>query len=92
MIKITKNLDNIPESLKPAFADLFPDRIGRNVVPVPQKSRTTHSRRMEVINSEQYINHDNYNSRYKLDDVKEALIIIYKGKCVFCEQIGRAHV
>lgn len=86
MIKVTKNLDNIPESLKPAFADLFPDRIGKRVVSIPQKSRTTHSRRVEVINAEQYINHDNYNSRYKLDDVKDALKVIYKGKCAFCEQ------
>lgn len=86
MIKITKSLDNIPESLKPAFPDLFPERIGRKVVPVPQKSKTTHLRRMEVIDFKQYVNHDNYNSRYKLDDVKEALSIIYKGKCAFCEQ------
>ena len=86
MIKITKNLNNIPESLIPAFADLFPLRTDRAIVPIPQKSRTTHSRRIEVINAGHYVNHDNYNSRYKLDDVKEALRIIYKGKCVFCEQ------
>src|SRR5690554_6216280 len=86
MIKITKNLDDVPKSLIPAFADLFPDRIGRNLVAILPKSKTTHKRRMEVIDAETYIKHDNYNSRYKLDDVKEALNIIYKGKCAFCEQ------
>lgn len=106
MIKITKSLDNIPESLKPAFADLFPDRIGRNVVSIPQQSNKTHKRRMQVIeagffpsqdpakviyitnddNSTSKIPTKNYNSRYKLDDIRDALSIIYKGKCAFCEQ------
>ncbi len=106
MIKITKNLDNIPESLKPAFTDLFPDRIGKKVVSIPQQSKKTHERRMQVIeagfypsedpaktiyltsedNSKSKIATKNYNSRYKVDDVKEALILIYNGKCAFCEQ------
>lgn len=106
MIKITKSLDNIPESLKPAFADLFPARIGRNVVSIPQQSNKTHERRMQVIEAGFYPSQDpakviyitnddnstskiptkNYNSRYKLDDIRDALNIIYKGKCAFCEQ------
>jgi len=106
MIKITKNLDNIPESLRPAFADLFPNRMRRRGVQIPQQSNKTHERRMQVIEAGFYPSQNpdkviyitnaddstskiptkSYNSRYKLDDIRDALSIIYKGKCAFCEQ------
>lgn len=86
MIKITKDLAQIPTSLIPAFEDLFPERVGRNIVPIPLTSRTTHTRRIELINAGAYTDHANYNNRYKLDDIKDGLAIIYKGKCAFCEQ------
>lgn len=86
MIKITKDLNQIPISLLPAFTDLFPDRVGANLVPIPLKSRTTHTRRMEVINAGAYTDNGNFNSRYKEDDIRMALLDIYKSKCAFCEQ------
>jgi uncharacterized protein (TIGR02646 family) len=79
MIKIDKDIDDIPQSLIPAFTDIFPD--GR--IPIPCK--TTHKRRSELIENKEYIDNDNYNSRYKLNDIKEKLNIIYRGKCAFCE-------
>lgn len=80
MIKVSKDIDDIPVSLTPAFSDLFPNRN------IPRKSKTTHKRRVELINNGAYIDHDIYNSRYKQDDVKEKLQLIYNGKCAFCEQ------
>ena len=86
MIKVTKDLTNIPISLIPAFPDLFPERVGRRVVPIPQQNTTTHSRRMEAINLGVYTDNENFNSRYKQDDIRAALQNVYKGKCAFCEQ------
>lgn len=80
MIKIEKDLSIIPTSLIPAFEDLFEsNRIIRTAI-------TTHKKRISLIDSGQYIDDDNYNSRYKLDDIKLALNDIYHGKCAFCEQ------
>jgi len=86
MIKVVKDIGVIPDSLKPAFPDLFPERIGRNVIPVPLINRTTHARRMEAINAGFYTDDSNFNSRYKLGDIRLAIGDIYKGKCAFCEQ------
>lgn len=86
MIKVVKDLTNIPSSLIPAFADLFPNRVGQRIIPIPQSSRTTHGKRMIVINATNYTDHPNFNNRYKLTDIKEALCEVYKGKCAFCEQ------
>lgn len=86
MIKLNKNILEIPPSLIPAFADLFPARATRNLVSIPLPSRTTHARRMDAINQGSYTDNANFNSRYKQDDIREALKKIYKGKCAFCEQ------
>lgn len=87
MIKVTKDINDIPKSLVPAITDKFPD--GR----IPRPSRTTHARRTELIDNGAYIDNPNYNSRYKLDDIKEKLNDIYKGKCAFCEQkVEQLHV
>jgi|SRR5690606_5301564 len=81
MIKIEKDLTTIPTSLKPPTADYFipPNRPAR-------QSRTTHQRRQELIDKGAYINEGTYNSRYKYDDIKEALDRLYHKKCAFCEQ------
>jgi hypothetical protein len=89
MRKIHKNIDinNIPKSLIPALEDLFDDK------KIPITSETTHKRRLEVIDFNKYIDEDNYNSRYKLDDIKVILSDIYCHKCAFCEQrIEQVHV
>lgn len=81
MIKLQKDLNAIPASLIPAFNDLFPDH-----TIIPLKSRTTHEKRMMVINVGVYNDTPTLNDRYKLDDIRLALIRIYKSKCAFCEQ------
>jgi len=86
MIKVEKNIGAIPTSLIPAFSDLFP--AGTNI---PQTSNTTHQRRIEIINDGSY--NEDYNDRYKLDDIRLALIAVYKHKCAFCEQkVEQYHV
>lgn len=86
MIKVVKDITQIPQSLIPAFRDLFPERAGRSITAIPLTSRTTHQKRMEVIASRVYTDHVTFNSRYKLADIKDKLLRIYKGKCAFCEQ------
>lgn len=87
MIKVIKDINDIPKSLIPAFTDKFLD--GR----IPRPSRTTHTRRTELIANGAYIDNPNYNSRYKLDDIKERLKYIYNSKCAFCEQkVEQLHV
>ena len=87
MIKITKDNTLIPNSLKIPNAEFFP--MGNP----PLVARTTHMRRVELIENGAYVNHANYNSRYKVNDIKKALRDIYKGKCGFCEQkIEQWHV
>lgn len=81
MIKLEKNLISIPESLIPAYPDLFP---GRQHIPVV--SRTTHEKRMLIINGAAYVDEKEFNDRYKKDDIRIALNNIYKNKCAFCEQ------
>jgi uncharacterized protein (TIGR02646 family) len=80
MIKLEKDLNIVPVSLIPAFSDLF---IANNI---PTITKTTHGRRMDVINAGIYTDDSNHNSRYKTKDVKDALNDIYHGKCAFCEQ------
>jgi uncharacterized protein (TIGR02646 family) len=81
MIKIEKNYASIPESLIPGFADLFPNR-----QTVPYITRTTHEKRIEIINNGAYIDEGKYNDRYKKDDIRIALNTIYKYKCAYCEE------
>lgn len=78
MIKISKDINNVPHSLNPTSGI-----IGRN----------THKKRLEIIVANAYIDNDKYNSRYKYDDTKEYLKEIYQGKCAFCEsKEGQLHV
>lgn len=81
MIKLEKDISAIPQSLIPAFVDLFPGHAF-----IPLKSRTTHQKRMIIINGGIYIDQDEYNSRYKKQDIRNALMDIYKNKCAYCEQ------
>lgn len=88
MIKIEKDLTSIPASLIPAFIDLFPGQER-----VPTTSRTTHYKRMSVINSGAYNDTTSFNNRFKLDEIRSRLTSIYKGKCAFCEQkVEQYHV
>lgn len=79
MIKVEKNIEAVPTSLIPAFADLFPAETS-----IPKTSKTTHQKRTEIIDDKSY--NEDYNDRYKLDDIRDALIAIYKHKCAYCEQ------
>lgn len=81
MIKINKDLNKIPISLKPPTVEYFPSPSK----PIRQ-SYTTHQRREEVIDAGEYITENKYNERYKYRDVKEALFKLYHKKCAFCEQ------
>jgi len=81
MIKVTKDVNAVPLSLMPAYLDLF---LGRARVPI--KSRNTHEKRMLVINAQAYNDTAAFNDRYKEDEIKRALIELYKSKCAFCEQ------
>lgn len=81
MIKINKNLHLLPESLKPATEDFFP-------LPEtpPVASKTTHTHRLKIIDDGFYTECVKFNARYKYSDVKDALAVIYFGKCAYCEQ------
>lgn len=86
MIKINKDLNDIPESLKPATSDYF------ILANLPNSTLTTHERRMEIINRKDFFT-DNYNSSYKADDIKDKLNEIYHSKCAYCEQkVEQIHV
>lgn len=88
MIKINKDLLNIPESLKPATEDFFP-------LPglPPKPSITTSNHRLKFINDGSYTDSGKYNDRYKYADVRSALALIYHGKCAYCEQkVEQTHV
>jgi uncharacterized protein (TIGR02646 family) len=88
MIKLEKNLISIPESLIPAYQDLFPGRQS-----IPLLARTTHEKRVIIINNGSYIDETSFNNRYKKDDVRIALNNIYKSKCAFCEsKIEQYHI
>ncbi|WP_107038196.1 retron system putative HNH endonuclease [Brumimicrobium mesophilum] len=83
MIRIIKNLANPPSSL------IIPHSKKQN----PRKRNTTHKKRLEIIDNKKYVDNKNYNSRYKLNDVREALLKIYNHKCAYCEQrIEQYHV
>lgn len=85
MIKVDKDLNDIPPSLNSRPETL----VGNDRT----KARTTHSRRLELISAKKYIDHKNYNSRYKVKDIKDALDIIYNKKCAYCESgIEERHV
>lgn len=85
MIKITKNLIDIPISLNTSFTSL---RAGDK-----RKAKLTYQRRIEIIRKKKYIYEDKYHSRYKLDDIKHRLVEQYNCKCAYCEQwVEASHV
>lgn len=81
MIKVEKRTEDLPESLIPAYADFFP---GRKTI--PRKTNTTHEKRIAIIHAGQYTDKDEFNSRYKLEDIRTELNRIYRNKCAFCEE------
>ncbi|SHH17163.1 HNH endonuclease [Flavobacterium johnsoniae] len=80
MIKITKDTTDIPISLLPAFEDLFLNK------KIDRLAKTTHEKRMLLIKNGSYIDSNEFNSRYKLEDIRKKLITIYNHKCAYCEQ------
>lgn len=77
MIRVQKDLAAVPASLR-TDADSIAKR----------PAKTTHERRMQVINDGAYPpsgQSSNHDERYKTDDIKTALNVIYHGKCAFCE-------
>jgi uncharacterized protein (TIGR02646 family) len=88
MIKINKDVKAVPLSLIPAFIDLFPDR-----GTIPVLAKTTHEKRLLLIKIGAYIDKDEYNDRYKKEDIRDALKTIYSNKCAYCEQkIEQYHI
>jgi len=78
MIKVSKNLNDVPKSLVHTSGT-----IGSN----------THTKRQELIDSISYIDTAPYNNRYKYSDTKEKLKVIYNGKCAFCEnKVEQLHI
>ncbi|HBY7913549.1 HNH endonuclease [Acinetobacter baumannii] len=77
MIKIKKDLENIPPSLVSNTAKLSKQE--------QKKTKTTSKRRMEIIRSRNYIDKQLYNDRYKTKDIRTALMKIYHNKCAYCE-------
>lgn len=85
MIHVDKNLNEIPNSLKT-------DNLSISHNP----ARTTNERRMEIIRQGDYPpsgSSRNYDSRYKLEDIKACLREIYHNKCAYCEtSLEQLHV
>jgi len=89
MRKINKGytIHDIPKSLRLPDAANFED--GRIII----QARNTQIKREELIAATGYIYNDQYDSRYKLDDIKDTLIGYYHHKCAYCEQrIEQFHV
>jgi len=63
-------------------------KIDKNLTKIPSSlnSSLTNQRRDELIEAKAYIKKDIYHSRYKIQDIKDELEIIYKNKCVYCEK------
>lgn len=77
MIKVDKDLADIPQSLRVDEESIKMD-----------PAKTTHKRRLEVIRAGSYPdsgNSSNHDSRYKYVDVRDRLENIYHQKCAFCE-------
>lgn len=84
MIKIEKNLAEIPASLQ-LPTPIKDSKTGKKKE-ASRPSKTTHNRRLEIIQNKAYIDKPNYNDRYKQEDTKASLAVIYRKKCAFCEQ------
>ena len=77
MIKIQKSEVEMPLSLTPATSHFFSD--GK----FPEVCETTHKARLYMVSLGEYS--DKADSRYKLKDIKDALVKLYNRKCVYCE-------
>lgn len=77
MIKIDKDYNDIPLSLKPV--EHF---TGEKIPPV---CKTTHAKRLTIIKDGHYTDSEPFNSRYKYQDIKDKLNKIYHHKCAYCE-------
>lgn len=85
MIKVEKDLNDIPSSLNPKPETLT----GHARI----KARTTYVRRLEHVLAKKYINDDNHNSRYKINDIRNSLKKIYNSKCAYCEtKVEQYHI
>lgn len=95
MIPINKDIKAIPPSL--CVSQENPEKYERDEN-CPQVSKTTQKRRLEVIAAQTYPTAktisqkkftakktDTYDSRYRYDDIKDALSAIYNDKCAYCE-------
>jgi uncharacterized protein (TIGR02646 family) len=87
MIKVNKDLNDLPNSLK--FTGGILKQVPRNV------NRTTYQRWQDIIAIQRYPKSTsgdspnfitNCNNRYKMEDIKSKLFQIYNHKCAFCEQ------
>lgn len=76
MIKINKDFNDIPESLKPATKDFFPTSI------IPTTSKNTHNVRERMAQLNEYT--PEADKRYKYKDIKDSLVNIYGYKCAYC--------
>ena len=65
-------------------------KINKDINDIPQtlveQGKLTDLRRLELIKAKKYIDTDVYNSRYKTEDIRDKLKVIYNYKCAFCEQ------
>lgn len=60
---------------------------------VVSNKQLTHKRRKELISAGKYIDGTIYDSRYKIDDIKEKMRTLYYNKCAYCENYAeQTHV
>ncbi|MEY4902975.1 MAG: hypothetical protein RLZZ292_790 [Bacteroidota bacterium] len=90
MISIQKS-SKIPSSLVLPIEEI---KKGKTKITEETKNgKTTHQRRMELIDEKGYIDTTQHNRRYKMDDTKLALKTLYHSKCCYCEQrVEAGHV
>lgn len=77
MIKVDKDYNDMPLSLKPI--EHF------NGGKIPRVCKTTHEKRLTIIKDGHYTDSEPFNSRYKYQDIKDKLNEIYHHKCAYCE-------
>lgn len=87
MIKVNKDLNDIPYSLCPIINNtIYPIGIVFPSGNMRRTAKTTQTRREEIIASGNYPKNDGkYDGRYKYRDIIDKLKLIYNNKCAFCE-------
>lgn len=79
MIKVEKDLNDLPESLNSSLTNQRRDEIIKaGEYPTDKKLKENPVFEVKTLSP--------YNDRYKYQDVKDRLKIIYNHKCVYCEQ------